>query len=107
MTQHNIIGSEAFDGGLAEAVSNAIQAYCFHENGMSFDADEMVLAMVGNLAFHLALIPALQTRAARKQISRNVAAMLEDFMADAAKDPEIARFRNAVTATAYDPGNVQ
>jgi hypothetical protein len=92
---------------LADAVANAIQAHCSHEGGMSFDADEMVLAMVSNLAFHLALVPALQSRAARKRVCRDVSAMLEGFMADAAKDPEIARFRGAVTATPYTPGNVQ
>lgn len=106
MTQH-IIGFERSDDTLAEAVADAIQTHCAHDGGMSFDADDMMLAMVSNLAFHLALIPAFQTRAARKQLGRQAAAMLEDFMADAAKDPEIARFRGAVTATTYGPGSVQ
>lgn len=92
---------------LSEAVAAAIQAHCSHDGGLSFDADEMVLAMVSNLAFHLALVPALQSRAVRKRICRDVSAMLEAFMADAAKDPALARFRGAVTATPYDPGRVQ
>ena len=92
---------------LSEAVAAAVQAHCSHDGGLSFDADEMVLAMVSNLAFHLALVPALQGRAARKRVCRDVAYMLDSFMADAASDPALARFRGAVKAVPYEPGSVQ
>lgn len=92
---------------LSNRIGLLIQEHFSHEGGMTFNADELIEACVGNLAIYLSLIPVFQTRQARRSIAKNVAAALEAMMADAATDPELAEFRGAVTAIEYTPGAVQ
>ena len=92
------------DDALGDKVAAVLNEHFSHEGGMSFDADELVAALIGNLAFHLALLPAMRNRAARRNLSKDVAEMLSAMIQDASRELDEAGISQAVTATPIHRG---